>query len=493
MKIVLKMSGKKAREYFLSNKSYFNLDLPKYFDFSKILKDVDVEVKGRDFKTLYSNDKTKRPNLLDDVNYSIMHNKNGKYAWRNYELINPFLYVNLVNIITEDENWRLIKNRFKEFQKNKKIICCSIPGEPNKKDKDVASSINRWWREVEQRTIKHAIDFDYIARTDISDCYPSIYTHTISWALHGKTVAKDKKTDFSYIGNLIDREIGNMSNGQTNGIPQGSSLMDFIAEMVLGYCDLKLSDEIKEIEDYLIIRYRDDYIILSNDISIINRIMKELTSVLSGLNLKLNSSKTMISDNVICNSIKSDKQKLLEFNKKDNSSLQKQLLNIRKFGLDYPNSGSLKVLLIECYKSKKGMKKLNKKPRDLFQMISIVVDIMYTNPSVYHQCTAILSKFFSLLSIDEREKTLKKIENKFKKLPNTDYLEVWLQRLSLSTNKDRKYNSELCKMVYDNSAIIWNNIWISKNLDQTKIINVEELDSVKLIIPDEEIDVFENY
>jgi hypothetical protein len=28
-----------------------------------------------------------------------------------------------------------------------------------------------------------------------------------------------------------------MRHGQTNGIPQGSVLMDFIAEMVLGYAD----------------------------------------------------------------------------------------------------------------------------------------------------------------------------------------------------------------------------------------------------------------
>ena len=44
-----------------------------------------------------------------------------------------------------------------------------------------------------------------------------------------------------YIGNRIDTMIQSMSYGQTNGIPQGSILMDFIAEMVLGYSDLLLS------------------------------------------------------------------------------------------------------------------------------------------------------------------------------------------------------------------------------------------------------------
>lgn len=53
-----------------------------------------------------------------------------------------------------------------------------------------------------------------------------------------------------------------------NGIPQGSVLMDFIVEMVLGYADAALICKIKnynrkeeryKIEDYQILRYRDDY------------------------------------------------------------------------------------------------------------------------------------------------------------------------------------------------------------------------------------------
>jgi len=63
------------------------------------------------------------------------------------------------------------------------------------------------------------------------------------------------------LGNVIDDNLRNMTYGQTNGIPQGSVLMDFIAEIVLGYTDLELSHKINQlkIEDYQIIRYRDDY------------------------------------------------------------------------------------------------------------------------------------------------------------------------------------------------------------------------------------------
>lgn len=57
-----------------------------------------------------------------------------------------------------------------------------------------------------------------------------------------------------------------MQYKQTNGIPQGGVLFDFIAEMVLGYSDLLLYEELQRIgiTDYKILRYRDDYRIFSN-------------------------------------------------------------------------------------------------------------------------------------------------------------------------------------------------------------------------------------
>ena len=63
------------------------------------------------------------------------------------------------------------------------------------------------------------------------------------------------------MGNQIDSIIRLISDSQTNGIPQGSILMDFIAEIVLFYLDREISVKIKnqEISDFKIIRWRDDY------------------------------------------------------------------------------------------------------------------------------------------------------------------------------------------------------------------------------------------
>jgi hypothetical protein len=182
------------------------------------------------------------------VNYTLYHNKDGKYAWRPLQIINPAIYVALVHAITADKNWKDIKKRFSQFKENPKIECLSLPVKSCTLKKDKAAQICEWWVKIEQRSIELALEYEYLVKTDITDCYGSIYTHSIAWALHTKKDAKSKRSE-NIIGNVIDWYIQDMSNGQTNGIPQGSVLMDFIAEMVLGYADSELSKRIKNHED----------------------------------------------------------------------------------------------------------------------------------------------------------------------------------------------------------------------------------------------------
>lgn len=200
----------------------------------------------------------------------------------------------------------------------------SIPivSDNNKSDKE--NQILKWWKNIEQKSLELGLEYKYIYHTDISDCYASVYTHSIPWALHSKKMAKRKTKNL--IGDKIDTQIQAMSFGQTNGIPQGSVLMDFIAEIVLTYADLLLTIRLKKLNikdfEFKIIRYRDDYRIFVNDLSLSENIVKNLTEVLMELGLKLNSSKTVSFDNVIANSIKSDKLNWLMI-KDDDTSIQK--------------------------------------------------------------------------------------------------------------------------------------------------------------------------
>lgn len=119
----------------------------------------------------------------------------------------------------------MIIERFKEYQQNDKIECHSLPMVSESEEKtDKESQIFTWWQMIEQKSINLSLDYRYVLQTDITDCYSSIYTHSIPWSIHTKEEAKKKKnrTNNSLVGIAIDNHIQDMSYGQTNGIPQGS-------------------------------------------------------------------------------------------------------------------------------------------------------------------------------------------------------------------------------------------------------------------------------
>ena len=277
-KSILELSNDDARRFFLKSESYCSSpDLPPYIAFGNLLIDVEKIINGKQLCDL----RNCTPRDYDDINYTILNNKDGKYAWRPFQLIHPVLYVSLVHQITEARNWTLICEKFNEFSGNKKILCVGLPVVSLTDEKDKAEQIKQWLKEVEQKSIELSLDYEYLLETDITDCYGAIYTHAITWALHTKPEAKKKenRTNNNLIGNVIDNHIQDMRHGQTNGIPQGSVLMDFIAEMVLGYADLELSKKLKAepIGEYCILRYRDDYRIFVNSTQAGERILKLLT------------------------------------------------------------------------------------------------------------------------------------------------------------------------------------------------------------------------
>ena len=493
-KSVLEMEANQAKAFFLKEKSFCSIELPKYFSFQKLLDKVSKEVEKNNNLNEY------KPN--DYVNYLLLSNKDGKFSWRPLQIIHPLLYVLLVHKITTLQYWEEIRNKFKEFQNNTKIICCRIPHENEEEHKtDKGINILNWWEGIEQESIKLSLRFQYLLVTDITDCYGSIYTHSIPWALHTKEKAKKEKDNKKLIGNIIDFLLQKMSYDQTNGIPQGSVLMDFIGEIVLGYADLELTKKIDAdggIKDYHILRYRDDYRIFTNNPQDASRIAKYLSEILQKLGMKLNPYKTDISDDVIKSSIKSDKLYGI-ISKRGEQSIFDHLILIHSFADKYPNSGTLQKLLIQFLKRIEKSKKL----KNVEVLISILTDIAYKNPRIYPVFSAILSHLLDFIKDNAFEIT-QKILDKFKGIPNTSHLNIWLQRLTLKTKWDLEFPEELCKQVTetinnDKSSIeIWKTGWIKnkalKNIiKDTSIINKKELEEMSLKITSKEIDIFNEY
>lgn len=536
-KCVLDMTNIEARAFFLKSSSYFSGNLPTYFDFTSILSEVSKILDGKKLNDVWY----RKPGNYRNVNRKIIMNKDGKYAWRQLQIIHPFIYVDLVNLITEEKNWDLIRKRFSEFNNtsnSSKIRCISIPKQSESKLSDIGNTILGWWKNSEQALIKYSLDFDYCLQTDVTDCYPSIYMHSISWALHGINVAKSNRS-LNLLGNKIDKSIQSMQNMQTNGIPQGSVLMDFIAEMILGYSDKLLSEELSKegIKNYQIVRYRDDYKIFSESKEDVEKILKSLSIVLYDLNLKLNSAKTYLHDDIILDGIKPDKlywttkyesfvdyfptkKVLLDIsnkdipieeddiiddllNKKENKrpsfkiSIQKHLLEIKIMAEKYPNCGQLKKSLTDLYLYR--IKEMSKKPDDGEQIISILVSIMIKNPTTIQHCVVILGRILEFYKDEPKQVSvlISKILKKYSKLPNTDLVEIWLQRFTVLLNSDEQfsYQSNLCQFVNGNSDVsFWNSEWLKKEYRTADkwYIDKSEKENLSFITSEEEIFTFAN-
>ena len=73
----------------------------------------------------------------------------------------------------------------------------------------------------------------YSLTADIGRFYPSIYTHAVPWALHGKSVAKTDFKPMATLGNRLDYWLRMGQSKQTVGLPIGPDTSWLISELVL--------------------------------------------------------------------------------------------------------------------------------------------------------------------------------------------------------------------------------------------------------------------
>ena len=473
--------------------NYGSTELPPYFDFTGVLnyasQIVNTLLRNR---TLLAAAKK-----FEGVNYTLINNKDGKYAWRPLQLIHPLLYATLVHEITTPDNWKTLCDRFSVFSAAPQIECASYPVVAEKKRVQRAEQILNWWSHFEQRSLELGLRYNRMIVSDITDCYGSIYTHSIPWAIHGKPEAKKDQSE-KLLGNVIDHRIQYMRYGQTNGIPQGSVLMDFIAEIVLGYVDSLVSKQLakESISDYFILRYRDDYRIFVNETRIGETILKVLTTTLYELGMKLNSSKTKVSEDIVSDAVKADKLAWLSLtNDFRNLSFEKKLLLVYNHASRFPNCGSIIKPLAELHQGISAGD-FTGNTEQILASISVVAELAYRHPKVYQVCMAIIAELLKKCDSRKIVDIANDILRKFNHLPNTGYLQVWLQRIMHPCGIHLAYSEQLCKKVIDPEQVLWENGWldaaptIKTDFEGIDIIDRDKLSQLKPVISNEEIDIF---
>lgn len=490
------VDSRTARGFLLRSASYSRLDFPPYINFDNILNDVSEflnDTKSDDFR-----------HAQEYVTGHTMYiSKDGKYTWRPQELIHPILYVDLVHKLTHDDNWETIRNCLTDNPKCN-LENMGLPVISRSEQGDQAEMVVHWVENVEKRSLELSLDYQYVIMTDISDCYRSIYTHSIAWALHGRDEAKQNMRDRHLLGNIIDGAIRNMQQGRSNGIPQGSILMDFIAEIVLSYADRRLAERISDKgidEDYTILRYRDDYRIFVNNESLGEKIAKCLTDSLQDLGMQLSSSKSLISNEIIRRSIKNDKLSWIT-RAKETKTFQQHLLIIHDHARAFPHSGSITKALTSYYRQLDEQTQDSERPfyDEPMPLIGIIVDIAYRNPRTYPVCVAILSKLLSMIGDSNKKREIaEKIVRRFKQMPNIGHMTIWMQRLTRAISIDINYDEPICKIVEgDTNEKIWNSQWLSSRelielVEPKKMIDQDALDALKGVVSLDEVTMFKPY
>ena len=137
--------------------------------------------------------------------------------------------------------------------------------------------------------------FKYCLVTDVSRFYPSVYTHTLPWAINGKTAAKlDISANSAAIfGNKIDFIMRQGQLKQTVGMSVGPDVSKISAEIIMSAVDkhfLRISGKSPPIY----VRHVDDYWIGGNSQEECEKHLQNLRLSLKQYQLDINENKTRI-------------------------------------------------------------------------------------------------------------------------------------------------------------------------------------------------------
>lgn len=157
-----------------------------------------------------------------------------------------------------------------------------------------AIRINRF-SDVHDHKLVKAAGYRYALITDISRFFPTIYTHSIPWALHGKQVAKaNRQKTAAFFGNILDAGSMSVQDFQTMGLPIGPDSSHVIAEIVGTAIDRELRAAFGAWPNGF--RYVDDFYLFFNDRADAERALAVLSRVVATFELEINASKTRIID-----------------------------------------------------------------------------------------------------------------------------------------------------------------------------------------------------
>jgi hypothetical protein len=225
----------------LIDKGYFLRELPPPFNSLTLGKNY------AKIKTAWDKFDNSTKKDFNETRFAVLSIPKVGLVRRQLGIPNPIHFIQLSEIICA--NWKTIEKIFAQSK-----LTASHPIVNAKQGRALVTKLN--YGEFKHRCIIDSFDKLYELKTDISKYYPSIYTHTIPWAIHTKKKAKASRKDLTLLGNQLDKFIQQGQSGQTIGVPIGPDTSLVISEILGCAFDAALVAKFPFIKGY---RYVDDY------------------------------------------------------------------------------------------------------------------------------------------------------------------------------------------------------------------------------------------
>lgn len=207
----------------------------------------------------------------------------------------------------------------------------------------------------------------FIVHTDISNCFPSLYTHAIDWALRGRREAKQNRSKENWEAR-IDMRVSDLQDGETNGVGIGPGSSNIAAEIILQAIDRKLLNE-----NYEFTRYIDDYHCYAKDRAQAEAFLYTLNDELYKYRLTLNHRKTQIVEiesSELGSWLQSMRQLAIEADDTDLTMIRK-LRAYQEMARQYPDASVLiyGIKSLSAVAGEIGSSKLNRIAPELARMV----------------------------------------------------------------------------------------------------------------------------
>lgn len=249
-------------------------------------------------KRAFNGEFKKRCQSSTPCKYSITK---GRLSRRYISIPNPLHYMKLAEAVVDA--WSEIENII-----NASPLSQSTPEYQDGLDKRAFTTSCRGVSAFRKKCLNTSFNKKVELILDISKFYPSIYTHSVPWAILGKEKAKEI-LHFSEAKRKLEIEAGNLEcitynkadcidicirNGQGNqtvGIPIGTDISFILAELICA----RIDDCIKKVNNNIEgCRFYDDYYLYVNTSSEAEGVLKEMQRLLDDFGLSINEEKIQI-------------------------------------------------------------------------------------------------------------------------------------------------------------------------------------------------------